>query len=251
MVPSAEDALAKARAAGVRGFLLAGIDPDDWNRQWELATSQPDVYPCFGVHPQRVGEIDFDHTRAMVEQLANRLTGPVHLRPRAVGELGLDRAMCDSDSLPRQTWAFREQLALARAADLPIVLHILRAQDAALSILEADGIPKAGGLVHSFSGSADLVKRYVKAGLMLSFAGPVTYTNARRAVDACRAVPLDYLLVETDSPDQTPEPHRPGPNQPAYLPAIIEAVAQARGQAPSAIAEATENNARRLLRLGL
>lgn len=247
MEPSADMALKLARQVGVTGFLLAGIDPQDWDRQLELTTRHSDVVPCFGVHPQRVGEIDDDEAHDMVMQLASRLGGPPSLRPRALGELGLDRAICSADSLPRQIQAFRAQLALAREADLPIVLHILRAQEAALTILEADGVPQAGGMVHSFSGPAEMVKRYVRLGLMISFAGPVTYGNARRALEACRAVPLDHLLVETDAPDQTPEPYRPGPNQPAYLPAIIHAVAKARNVPDEVVAEATSSNARRML----
>ena len=112
-------------------------------------------------------------------------------------------------------------------------------------------MPAAGGVVHSYSGSAELVPAYLDLGLSLSFAGPVTYANASRVCEALRRVPRERLLVETDAPDQTPEPQRGQgrANEPAFLPAVIAAVATIRGEAAAAVAAYTADNARRLFRL--
>ncbi len=243
-----EAQIARARAAGVRGFLLAGVDPDGWRDEERLAAAHPEVAIALGVHPQIVAALDDARAEAMVAQLADRLaSGP---RPAAVGEIGLDGLGERKASLERQARAFRAQLALAREADLPVSLHILRAHGHALAILRGDGVPHAGGVVHSYSGDPALVRDYLALGLSLSFAGTVTKPNARRAREAVSLVPRERLLVETDAPDQTPDPHAPAPNEPAFLPAIVEAIAALRAEAPADVARYTDDNARRLFRLG-
>lgn len=172
-------------------------------------------------------------------------------RPHAIGELGLHAANSDApaDILLQQERAFRAQLALARQLDLPLVLHVVRAHGQALRILQRDGVPRSGGVVHSYSGSAELVADYVRLGLHLSFAGPITYPEARRVQAAACRVPRDRLLVETDAPDQTPWARKPAACEPAFLPDIVEALARHRGEACAELARSTEANARRLFGL--
>jgi TatD DNase family protein len=129
-----------------------------------------------------------------------------------------------------------------------VILHSLRAGDAMLAALEEDGVP-AGGVLHSFSGSAEQVPPLAALGLHFSFAGPVTYDSARKPVAAARAVAPDRLLVETDAPDQTPRPHRGTRNEPAHLPLVLAAVAAARGCTAEEADRLTTSNARRLFRL--
>ena len=236
---------AEAQRCGVEEVALAGVDEEDWRAQIEFAAGAPGVHTAFGLHPQVVAELEPGEVRRQLDAL-RVLVGGSH-RPAALGETGLDRAVAAPATLPAQEAAFREQLALAREANLPVVLHILRAQEAALRILEADGVPAAGGIVHSYSGSAELVPRYVRLGLFLSFAGPVANPQAARIHQAARAVPDAFLLAETDAPDQTPWPHRPGPNRPSYLPTVIAALADVRGATPESIAALTAANARRVL----
>jgi TatD DNase family protein len=121
---------------------------------------------------------------------------------------------------------------------------VLRAHDAAPRILREEG--PIAGVLHSYSGGAELVPVYRDLGLAFSFAGPVSYPNARRPVEAARAIPADLLLVETDAPDQAPEGHRGGRSEPAFLPAVIAALATARGVTPAEIRELTTANARRV-----
>jgi TatD DNase family protein len=246
----AEELLVRARAAGVTGFLLAGVSPDGWAIEEELVRAHPDVYAAYGVHPQLIDELDDDgRADQLVAQLARVLDDPARARPVAIGEIGLDGLGPRKATLERQERAFRAQLAEARARDLPVVLHILHAQGRALEILRDDGLPRAGGILHSYSGSADLVRPYVALGLSFSFAGPVTYTNAPRIAAAARVVPRERLLVETDAPFQTPESLRPAENEPAFLVAIVRALAQIRGESAEALGIYTGENARRLLKL--
>jgi TatD DNase family protein len=242
-----DDVLARARAAGVVGFVLAGVDPEGWAAQEALCARHADVFCSVGVHPQVAAPSSDAAVERMLRALRHRLRDVARPRVVAIGEAGLDRLpMHGPETLPRQERAFREQLALAATHDLPIILHVLRAHDRALAILREVGVPARGGVLHSYSGSPELVPEYAELGLCFSFAGPVTFQGARRPLEAVRAVPIERLLLETDAPDQTPEPHRPGRNEPAFLPAIARAVAQARGVPASTLAAETTRNARRL-----
>jgi TatD DNase family protein len=247
--------IARARAAGVRGFLLAGVDAPGWEDEARLAARHSDVAVSFGIHPQRVAELDDAAGDDMLAALARALersgasTSP-SVRACAVGEIGLDAVGERRASLARQERLFRAQLALARRHGLPVALHVLGAgaHGAALAVLADAGAP-SGGVLHSCSASAELVREYLALGLSISFAGAVSNSNANKTLAAARAVPPERLLVETDAPDQTPAPHRPGPNEPAFLVAVVDALARVRGEDAAALAAYTEVNARRLFRL--
>jgi TatD DNase family protein len=250
----AEAAIARAREAGVRGFLLAGVDPDGWRDEDRIARAHPDVAVAYGVHPQLVAEVDDAETERMVAALSATLSacrdgGSPLVAPAAIGEIGLDGAGERRDTLDRQERAFRAQLRLAREHDLPVVLHVLRAHGRALAILREERLPRRGGVLHSYSGPAEMVRDYVALGLHLAFAGPVTLARSKKTHAAARCVPPERLLVETDAPFQSPEPYRPGPCEPAFLVAIVEALAQIRGEPAAHLAAYTEENARRLLGL--
>lgn len=246
-------ALQRARRAGIRGFLLAGVDPAGWQVQAALCAQHPDVLPAYGVHPQVVAESTPDQVDDMLRQLEAALTKPPRSAAAvALGETGLD-ALTDPRraALDLQERAFASQLALCRRYRLPVMLHILRAHDRALQILRRAAPLPDGGVVHSYSGPAELVPRYLDLGLHLSFAGAVTYPGARKVQAAVRAVPLDRLLIETDAPDQTPHPQRARglQNEPAFLVEIAAQVATIRGEPVALIQRHTTDNARRLLRL--
>lgn len=250
----------RAQHAGLHGLLLAGVERDTWSVQDELrrkfGSPNFDIAVAYGVHPQMVPSLSVsqlhDQLVALREAAQGRLVvdGNVLLAPHAIGELGLDAYSEQTRAtLMKQEQVFRDQLAVARELDLPIVLHILRTHPAALRVLKTDGIPCAGGVVHSFSGSAELAKEYVALGLHISFAGGITGSHAPRLMAAAQVIPEERLLVETDAPDQTPVPFRPSLCEPAFLSAVIETVAVVRGQTMLAIAQRTEDNARRLFRL--
>jgi len=244
------EVIRRAREAGVEGFVVAGVGPDGWAAQRELARREARVYITLGVHPWTAAATDDETLELALQALDDALGEPGDVAPVGLGELGLDRGRrIDPESLPRQERAFRAQLAMARDRDLPAVLHLVRCHGAALAILQRDGLPSAGGMVHGFSGSAEMARSYAALGLHVSFSTAIARPQSRKLRAACRVVPADLLLVETDSPDQAPSPSGQGQNEPANLGQAIAAIALARGEDPAAIASKTADNARRLFRL--
>ncbi len=237
--------LARAREAGVTDVVVPAIGPGGWDALAELARATPGVHHGLGIHPQLLPEIapgDDDRNLAALEAALAR-GGAV-----AVGECGLDGpSVAAGAPMDRQVAVLRGHLRLARSFSLPVALHCLRAHDALLALLAEEPLP-AGGVLHSYSGSAEQVLAYASHGLHFSFAGPVTYERAKKPLGAVRAVPRDRLLVETDAPDQTPRPAR-GRNEPSYLPAVAAAVAGALGASLAEIDALTTANARALFRL--
>jgi TatD DNase family protein len=247
IVADANTLLASARARGVRGFLLAGVSHAGWQVEHSIAKAHPDVFVSYGVHPQLVAE---EAVAPQLEALAAELAKPTLIRPVAIGEIGLDAFTKERRScLPRQSEVFREQLALARAYDLPVILHILKTHEEAIAIMKKDGLPKAGGVVHSYSGSEALLAAYLPLGLHISLAGSITFKTAVKAPAVARVIPRDRLLVETDAPDQTPEPRRPALNEPRFLEDIVAAIAAIRGESAEEVAAYTTENAHRLFRI--
>ncbi len=233
--------LARAAAAGVTGVLVPAIRPATWNALVALARTRPLLRIALGIHPQIVPELTPDEVPAnFADVLARAIedSGAV-----AVGECGLDGGTGDQ---PRQEELLRAHIRAARATKRPLVLHVLRAHDAAPRILREERADEVGGVMHSYSGGAHLVPVYRALNLCFSFAGPVTYANARKPVEAARAVPAELLLAETDAPDQAPAPYRGGRSEPAYVAAVIEGLAAARGASAREIADLTTANARRL-----
>lgn len=244
MVASADTALLRAREASVALFILAGVDAQSWAVQDAIAARHPDVWVTYGVHPQIVAEQSDQNLDAELQALEQKLT----THPCCgVGEIGLDAYTKERKAtLPRQERAFVAQLRLAKKFDLPVALHILAAHPAALAVLRQEGVPKRGGVVHSYSGSAELARDYAELGLHLSFAGTITNESAKRARAACAVVPADRFLLETDSPDQTPLARRPLRNEPAFLIDIAEAAAVLRGVSVEELAAQSWANTVRL-----
>lgn len=234
--------LERAWAAGVTGIVVPAIGPPDWDTLLELPATDGRLKIALGIHPQLLPELpEADDTRNL-ERLDALLSRGVAV---AVGECGLDGPSVAGAPMARQVRVLRAHLAMARRHRLPILVHCLRVHPALRQLLKEEPIPEAGLLLHSYSGNVELVRTYVNLGCHFSFAGPVTFEEARKPLDAVRAVPDDRLLVETDAPDQTPHPHRGNRNEPAHLPLMVAAMANARGVTPQALAEQTTANARR------
>jgi TatD DNase family protein len=235
--------LARAARAGVEVIVVPAIRPASWAGVAALVRGAgPQVVAAFGAHPQIVPDLSDDEWRALGDgRLAARLAGAP-----AVGECGLDRKTGDH---PAQERALRLQVAVARELRLPLLVHVLGAHETAPRILRDAGAAEVGGILHSYSGPAALVPVYRDLGFAFSFAGPVTYLNARRPLEAARAVPAELLLAETDAPDQSPEPHRGQRCEPAFVADVIAGLAAARGVTMDAMSALTTANARRVLAL--
>ena len=226
--------LARARSAGVRGFVSIGTSVASSRRAVALAERHDDVYAAVAIHPHEAAD-------ATPEALAVLADLAQHPKVVAVGETGLDWYR---DFAPRdaQVRALRAHLDLAQQRGLPVIVHCREAYADVLDVLAAH--PGLRVIMHCFSGPLEVARVCLDRGYYLGLGGPVTYRNARRAVEVARYVPPDRLLLETDAPYLPPEPHRGRRNEPAYLPLIAWAVAYARGVAAGTVAELTTANAR-------
>lgn len=229
-----EAVLARARAAGIRGIVTVGTSLLSSRRALALAEEHADVYAAVAIHPH-------DASDATVEAMTDLESLARHPRVVAIGETGLDYYR---DFAPRdiQAQAFRAHLALARRLNLPVIIHNRDAHLDGMRILADEAPPRV--IMHCFSGSLEIARRCLDRGYFLGLGGPLTYRNARRALEVAAYVPPDRLLLETDAPYLPPEPHRGRRNEPSYLPLIAWAAAHARGVAPGTVAEITTNNAR-------
>jgi len=225
--------LEAARAAGVATIVCPGIDPATSRRSLELAESHRGVFATAGMHPHTASAFDA-RAGADIEEL---LADP---RVVAVGECGLDFFRMRS---PRsdQERVFRLHVGLAREAGLPLVVHTRDAWPEILQLLDEGSAERV--VLHCFTGGNEIAAECVARGYHLSFAGNITYPANGAIRDAAAAVPLDRILVETDSPFLSPQRIRGRDNEPANVRDVIEAVATARSESPELVERATSDNA--------
>lgn len=238
--------LQRSEAAGVTTWIQGGIDPSDWQRQRELAAAYPGrIWTSFGLHPWWVA-------RASEAQCADALSQLKKQLPEAdgLGETGLDFSpKHDSPvSNTRQLQYFEMQLELAKQLEKPLVLHIVHAHEAALDLLEESGPFTASGLVHAFSAPPEIAERYLALGLLLSVGGAATKPGHKGLKFALPHIPPGQLVVETDSPDLSPEGVAPGENEPAQLLPIARAIGLIREEAAEALLNRSAENLRRLFK---
>ena len=205
----------------------------------ERLAAAPALYFAAGFHPSNLQ----DYQKGDEERLASLLQSPKGV---AVGEIGLDYHYEDTDEAAQKR-AFCAQLELAEALSLPVIIHSRDAAADTLRILKDNRAKlRAGGVMHCFSGSPETAKEYLKLGLYISFAGPVTFKNARRLDDVAKIVPADRILAETDSPYLAPEPFRGTLNTPKNVVQVYEKLAQLRGEELFALAARIHENAKTL-----
>ncbi len=238
--------LDRAWQAGLAGLLVLGTDVASSEAAVALAESDARVLAAAGCHPHDAKETD----DASMRRLAGLAADP---RVAAVGEIGLDfyRNYSPRD---RQIEVFRRQLETAAEVGKPVAIHCRDAHETLFPLVEAwskrlggrlpDGRPL--GVMHYFSGDPDLALRYVQLGLLISVHTSVTYPNAERPQAIARRLPLDVLVVETDSPFGAPQSRRGRRNEPAYVSEAVAKIAELRGEPVERVAEATTDNALRL-----
>lgn len=231
--------IARARAAGVTRQVLPAVDATSWPKLREVCAGGPGLFAAYGLHPMYLDA----HRHAHLGELHDWIERE---RPVAVGECGLDYFV---DGLDRAAQAhyFDGQLRLAREFDLPVIVHARRAVDAVIAAVRRIGGLR--GVVHSFPGSLEQARQLAQAGFMLGIGGPVTYPRANRLRKFAATMPLEWLLLETDSPDQPDSGIRGQRNEPARLTQVLDAIATLRHCAPADIARATSANAERLFGL--
>lgn len=230
-----EDALARMRENGVTRFAVIGSDMDTSRRAIAFAAAHRDCIAVGGIHPHEASgfrEEDLEEITAWYRK------GLI----RAIGEIGLDFYY---DHSPRdiQREVCIRQMELARELQAPAAFHIRDAHQEMLEIMKGMKHRLTGGIIHCFSGSAEIAKEYLKLGYYISFAGPLTFKKAPRLQEAARIIPRDRLLVETDSPYMAPEPVRGRRNEPANVRYVGLKLAELRGEDPEEVAAYTTENA--------
>ncbi len=238
--------VARARAAGVVAAMvvLAADDGPELAQAAAVAACWPGVRFAIGIHPHAAGRFAADPAGA-----ARAVAAAMDAQPltRALGEIGLDYHY---DFSPRevQQHVFRVQIGLARTRALPIVIHTREATEDTFRILADERAAEVGGVFHCFTGDRDMARQALDAGFHLSLAGIVTFPRALELREVARMVPLDRLLIETDSPFLAPVPYRGKRNEPAYVARVAETIAEVRGEAAETIAGAAAANFARLFK---
>ncbi|HEY6096395.1 MAG TPA: TatD family hydrolase [Gallionellaceae bacterium] len=223
-----------ARAAGVTTLVIPAVERANFASVRQLCAAHPACAPAYGIHPMYVARA----TPADLDVVREYLQQPNVV---AVGEIGLDFFMENYDQ-QQQEFYFAEQLKLAREFELPVLLHIRRAQDTILKHLRQ--IRVRGGIAHAFNGSPQQAAEFIKLGFKLGFGGAMTYSRASKLRELARTLPLDSIVLETDAPDIPPDfLERGEPNKPEYLPRIAQTLAELRGMSLQEIAAATSANA--------
>ncbi len=217
---------------GIRFVMAAGADMPSSRRNITLAERYDYIYAAVGVHPHDAK----DYTPADREEL---VTLAAHPKVKAIGEIGLDYHY---DFSPRdcQNVVFEDQLKLAKSLNMPVIIHDREAHADTLALLQKY-TPQ--GVMHCYSGSAEMVPALLRLGFYIGFTGVVTFKNARKALEAVAAVPLDKLLIETDCPYMAPEPFRGQRCDSSMLHGVVDAIANVKGITPQALVAATCQNA--------
>lgn len=237
--PDRDAVLSALPAAGVGLVLCPGCDLDTSRQSIQLAEAYPHVYAAAGVHPEDALGLPVD----WLDQVAEMTRHP---KVKAIGEIGLDYYWKE---VPRdlQKEVFRAQLQLAKVLDLPVIVHDRDAHHDCLDIVRAH--PKVTGVYHCYSGGVEDAKILMKLGWMISFTGSITFKNARRALEVIDLLPMDRIMIETDSPYLSPEPFRGRRNDSGRVHLVAEAIARRKGLDPEEVARITLENGRRFFRI--
>ena len=230
-------ALALSASVGVPRVVTIGVDVATSRLAASQADAHPGILAAAAIHPNAAGEAT-DEALREIERLA------ALPRVRAVGETGLDHYRDTADHADQER-SFRAHIAIAKATGTALVIHDRQAHDDVLRVLAEEGAPERT-VFHCFSGDAEMAKRCVDAGYVMSFAGNITFKNAAHLREAAALAPLDLLLVETDAPFLTPMPYRGRPNAPYLIPLTVRALAEVKGLGEDEVAGAIDANARRV-----
>ncbi len=231
-----ETVLKSLKSLGIGYITNIGANIETSKAAVELANTYDFVYATVGIHPGDAEEMNEDALKTLRNLAMN------NPKVRAIGEIGLDYHYEGYDEAVQEN-CFRKQIALAKELNLPIVVHDRDSKGNAIKILKEEGV--TNGVMHCFSGSGETAKELVKMGFMVSFTGVLTFKNARRAIEACSAVPLDRLMIETDCPYMAPEPHRGERNFSGYVGYVADKMAEIKGVSREELERITTENALR------
>lgn len=237
-----EDVLMRMAEAGVTRYAVIGSDMATSRHAADFAAAHPQCYAAVGIHPHEAKGF-------VPEDLQTLKKWTQEEKVVAIGEIGLDYYY---DLSPREVQldVCRQQMELAWELSLPVAYHVRDAHQDMLDLMKQHRAHLTGGIIHCFSGSWEIAKEYLKLGYYISFAGPVTFKKAPKLQEAAVNVPLDRLLIETDSPYLAPEPVRGRRNEPTNVRYVAEKIAALRGISLEELAQATTSNAMAVYRIG-
>ena len=238
-----EETILRVHRSGVNPIINVGASIESTGSTLELARKYDFIYAAVGVHPSDIDGLNEESFNWLREQTKYEKT-------LAIGEIGLDYYWDKEPEIQeRQRYWFKRQLALARETGLPVIIHSRDAAEDTMDIMRQahkDGIP---GVIHCYSYSKEMALEYVKMGYYIGVGGVVTFKNARKLVETVEAVPIENILLETDCPYMSPEPHRGSRNDSSNIPFVIDKIASIKGISPEEVEKITEENAKRLFRL--
>lgn len=237
-----EELINSLQEKGVDLVLNPGACIETSKSSVELANKYDFIYAAVGVHPHDVG----DMTEEDIETL--RKLALENDKVKAIGEIGLDYYY---DTYPREDqkkW-FKRQIELANELKLPIIIHDRDAHGDTFEIIKNTKSPEIGCVLHCYSGNVELAREYVKMGCYISIPGTVTFKNNKKTVEVVKEIPLEYLLIETDSPYMAPVPNRGKRNDPSMVQFVADKIAQEKGISYEQVCEATKENAKRFFNI--
>ncbi|MCD5985226.1 TatD family hydrolase [Pseudomonas sp. CDFA 610] len=230
--------LDRCRSLGVQRMVVLGVYQRNWQRLWDLTLENPALHAAFGLHPVYIDEHRPEHLTELGDWLT-RYKG--HPQLCAVGEIGLDYYIEGLDKA-RQQQVFEAQLQLAAEFDLPVLLHVRRSHADVIATLKRHKL-KRSGVIHAFAGSREEAREYIKLGFKLGLGGAATWPQALRMHRVIAELPLDSVVLETDSPDMAPAMFPNQRNSPEHLPNICTALAALMNVSPEHLAQASTRNA--------
>lgn len=235
-----EALLSGMKAGGVGMIVDAAATVASWDKILELTEKYPFLYGSVGVHPDEVGDLN-EENFARMSELADRK------KIVAIGEIGLDYYWDKEPEVQNaQRYWFRRQLELARETNLPVIIHSRDAAADTMEVMKAVHAEEIPGVIHCYSYSREMAQEFIKMGYYIGVGGVVTFKNAKKLKETVEAIPLERILLETDCPYMTPEPHRGTRNDSSNIPFVIAKIAELKGITAEEVERVTEENAVRL-----
>ena len=237
-----EELINSLKSNGVALVLNPGACIETSKSSVELANKYDFIYEAVGVHPHDVGDMTEDDIETL------RKLATENDKVMAIGEIGLDYYYDNAPRDIQKQW-FKRQIELANELKLPIIIHDRDAHGDTFEIIKNTKSPEIGCVLHCYSGNVELAREYIKMGCYISIPGTVTFKNNKKTVEVVREIPLEYLLIETDSPYMAPVPHRGKRNDPSMVQFVADKIAQEKGISYETVCEATKENAKRLFNI--
>ncbi|MBO5473244.1 MAG: TatD family hydrolase [Lachnospiraceae bacterium] len=236
-----EELLASLKEHGIGTVINVGASLAGCRMTEELMERYPFVYGAMGVHPSETAQLDEENFRWLRSLCSLDKTV-------AVGEIGLDYHWLDPEPAVQKVW-FERQLELAREIELPVIIHSREAAKDTLDMMQALRAGEIGGVIHCYSYTKEMAREYLNMGFYFGIGGVITFQNAKKLKEAVEYIPMDRILLETDSPYLAPEPNRGKRNSSLNLPYIAQTIARLKGITYDEVVEMTDANARNLFRL--